>query len=184
MNATSPAHYINQFIPDHAQPTETGIVHISPEIYQTIETFGELTLGSQKEISVFSAIKILAKENKEVRDLLSFTSTETGKKIDSMMLEALGDPWFESVLLYRPDMLISKNNAVFTNELEIVCGGFGIYFSSLLQKYFGEQKTLLDTMLNTMANYRKNLNLDGSLAIIGDQNAADYINQRKWLLKY
>jgi len=178
MNMQSATHYIRSFIPGRTT-LEQEVLYLPSELHNTIEQFGELTLGLNNQISIFNAIKILAKTFPEVKSALSICSTPIGQLIDDTIIENNTDNWFDTILLYRPDMLISKDGHIYTNELEIVVGG--ICTISLLQHYlYGEYK-LLSSLIAQMRRCQEKFGLNGHIAFLADRNGAAEINGFKWV---
>jgi len=178
MNMQTATHYIRSFIPGRTT-MEQEVLHLPPGLHDKIARFGELTLGVNNQVSIFNAIKILAKTFPEVKSALSFTSTPIGQLIDATIVENNTDNWFDTILLYRPDMLISKGGHVYTNELEIVVGG--ICTISLLQHYlYGEYK-LLASLIAQMRQCQEKCALKGHIAFLADRNGAAEINGFKWV---
>ena len=181
MNMQTATHYIRSFIPGRTT-LEQEVLHLPAKLYDKIESFGELTFGLDNQISIFNAIKILAKTFPEVKSILSFSSTPIGQLIDDTIIENNTDNWFDTILLYRPDMLISKDGHVYTNELEIVVGG--ICTISLLQHYlYGEYK-LLSSLIAQMRQCQEKFGLKGQVAFLADRNGAGEINGFKWVPKH
>lgn len=172
--------YIQTYFNDRT-PLESGQIALPKKSYEKISQFGQLTFGMPHENSIFTAIKILANEYSEVNHILSYTSTPIGKLIDKTLIANPEDPWFDTILVYRPDMLVSYDHRVYTNELEIVVGGTSAI--SLLQQYIHGNHVLLEGLLSNMRECLKQFEINGKIAFLADRNGASENSFFQWLPK-
>ena len=177
----SASEYIKQYIPDAPHPLQKP-VEIGRDVYARIQGIGPLVLGSNGEVSVFTAVKHLARARPEVKRLLSYSSTAIGKKIDDAVVENPDDPWFDTVLLFRPDVLVDQNGKVYTGELEIVVGGAPII--SLLQAYIYGEHRILDGLLAAVGRCVENFGIDGAVAFLFDWHGRSHIGDHTWIPKH
>lgn len=176
----TPNEYIQSYIPGR-NTLDQGLYPIPKQTFDQIKQFGALTFGDTNTPSIFTAIKLLARENESVKHALTETATPIGKRINDAILENPHDPWFDTLLLYRPDMLISKQNHIYCNELEIVVGGINTL--SLLYRYHYGQPTLLTTLIQTLYHAKEAHRLEGHIAFLADQNGLAELACFKWIPK-
>src|SRR5690348_4654160 len=74
-----------------------------------VHALGPLVLGEGRERSLFSAVVELARRHPSVRRLLAGKATATGRLIDDAILAAPGDPFFETIPMFRPDLMVTAN---------------------------------------------------------------------------
>jgi hypothetical protein len=159
--------HVDSFIP--------GMFNAAGEVWRLpagalprIHALGPLVLGAPGEPSLFGAVVALARARREVRELLASKATPIGRAVDDALLAAAGDPFFESIPVFRPDLLVTPDGRVLVAELEIVVGD--VIHLGIVQQYLGRRTNVVGVLLDGLRAEGERFGSPGAPALIFDRH--------------
>jgi hypothetical protein len=103
-----------------------------------------------------------------VRRLLASKATPIGRAIDDAILAAEGDPFFETIPVFRPDLLVTPEGRVLVAEFEIVVGD--VIHIGIVQRFLGRRPNVVGVLLDALRRYGERFASPGAPAVLLDRH--------------
>jgi hypothetical protein len=161
--------FVDSFIP--------GMFNASGELWELpsgaldrVRALGPLVLGDLRQPSLFSAIRALAAADPRVRTLLAEKATRIGRTVDDALLAAGDDPFFETIPMFRPDLLVTPDGRVLVAEFEIVVGD--VIHLGIVQRFLDRHPNVVDLLLDGLRDAARRHGSKGAPALLFDRHGA------------